>query len=175
MNKKILAVIIILSLAGVGLIGSAAIIGSKMSSAEKNTPPDAISPSATVESTYLRGSAGENDELTESSDPTVLTKQYIPEESLDSEPENGETLKQGKVSEDFRGFWDNYENFIKLNSKILNDSGHPKYNEINREYSEYVKKAAKYESSEDLTEEEIQYMTAAQARITAEYASAWLS
>ena len=172
MNSKRLIIIIILAFIGIGLITGAAVYYSK-AVREDREESTAVSSSAPDETSADDPSDSENKETTEDISLTEAESEYIPEEEFTDESEE-ETLKRGGVAPEFKKFWDEYESFMDSYATVLNDKDNPDYRELEEHYKGYVKKAAEYENSEELTAEEVDYMAAAHARISAKYAAAWL-
>jgi hypothetical protein len=174
MKNKSFIVIAVLAVLGIGLIAGAAIYYSK--TIDGNDTPSA-DVSSTVTETYFTDvsstSKPEKSAAKSTRSETVSDSEETAEDEIAEESETG-TLKHGGISPEFKKFWDDYESFIGKYATALNDKTNPDYQSLNDRYNNYVKKAAEYESSEELTDEEVDYMTSAHARITAKYASAWL-
>ena len=98
------------------------------------------------------------------------------EEDIDDEELIEATVTDGGgIAPEFKQFWDDYEEFMKKYVSVMNDPENKDYEKMTEEYSGYTEKASEYENSEDLTDDEIRYMTDAQAKITEMYADALLS
>ena len=101
---------------------------------------------------------------------------------LEGEPEK---LGEGEIStggeekpiedKEFADFWQSYEMFMTEYAEVLNDPDNPGYPEAAEYYGKYTRKADAYENDKTLTDEEVKYMTEAQARIAAIYAEASLA
>jgi hypothetical protein len=112
--------------------------------------------------------------------PTTTTE---PEEVLpEGEPER---LGEGEISSgagekpiedrEFAEFWESYEKFMTEKAAVIYNPDDPEYNEVIDEYRKYTRKADAYENDRTLTDEEVKYMTEAQARIAAINAEASLA
>ena len=170
MKKKsvvIAAVSAILALAG---IFGALKLGQNRAGETENQPS-----SETVETATLEDKSETNPET-----------ETAPEEEVEIEPESEEDIDDeelteasvtdgGGIAPEFKGFWDEYEEFMKKYVSVMNDPENEDYEKLTEKYADYTEKASEYENSENLTDDEIHYMTDAQARITAMYADALLS
>lgn len=169
MNKKtiiITAVAVILALAGVF---SAVTIGQNRAG-ETGTESFSSVEEATVKNTS-KSDASTPSEPVDEVEVEPESEEDVGEEEL---PEiTGET--KGGLAPEFKKFWDEYVEFMEKYVSVMNDPENEDYEKLTEKYSEYSEKAAEYESSEDLTDDEIHYMTDAQAKITALYADALLS
>ena len=99
------------------------------------------------------------------------------EENIDAEEldEAESEIEGGGISPEFKDFWDSYIKFMETYAPLMNNPDNEDYLKMTEKYSEYTERAAEYENSENLTDDEIRYMTDAQAKITALYADALLS
>ena len=99
------------------------------------------------------------------------------EENIDAEEldEAESEIEGGGISPEFKDFWDSYLKFMETYAPLMNNPDSEDYLKQTEKYSDYTARAAEYENSENLTDDEIRYMTDAQAKITALYADALLS
>ena len=111
-----------------------------------------------------------------------------PEESeynyLEGEPEDlgeAETIASAPEGEtkpiedrEFTEFWTSYEEFMTQYASVIYNPDDPSYTKTTEDFLRYTEKADAYENDKTLTDQEIQYMTEAQARIAAIYAEASL-
>ena len=86
------------------------------------------------------------------------------------------TEKEKSVkNQSFKEFWDEYENFVDSYVKVMNKPESKDYSEKMAQYKKYSDRAKEYENDRTLTDEELAYMTDAQARISEKIAEASLS
>lgn len=134
------------------------------------------------------GSTSRNkvEEATFAPQSTTAKETETAAEEVEVEPESEEDIDEddlfaatgsdaGDIAPEFKEFWDEYEKFMKKYVSVMNDPENKDYEKLTEQYSKYSEKAAEYENSEALTDNEIRYMTDAQAKITAMYADALLS
>ena len=172
MKNKSLIIIIILAVIGIGLIAGAAVYYSKAVRGNDAQPADVSSTIPEEISDTVPSSAATEETKADVSEEETADEAAA-EDEVAGESEEG-TLKHGGISPEFKKFWDEYESFVNSNAAVLNDKTNPDYQTISDRYDGYVKKAAEYENDENLTDEEVDYMASAHARISAKYASAWL-
>ena len=172
MKNKTFLIIIILAVIGVGLIAGAAIYYPKTLREETPSPVE-TAPFTERYSPSADKAPAAQAETEPRSTQAAPSEEYLHEDEI-TEAIKNETIKHGGISPGFKKFWDDYESFMDSYAPVMNDKSNPDYKKLSARYDDYVKKAAEYESSEDLTAEEVDYMTSAHARISAKYASAWL-
>lgn len=112
--------------------------------------------------------------------PSAYSTQTETKESSTTEPEKNNSITTGKQNDNgqplgFKEFWDEYEDFVDSYVKVMNNPENPEYKEKTEQYKKYSETAEKYENDSSLTDEELEYMTGAQARISAKIAEASLS
>ena len=172
MKNKSLIIIIILAVIGIGLIAGAAVYYSKAVH-ENDAQPADVSTTIPEETSDTAPSSAAAEETSAVVSEEETADEAAAEDEVAGETEEG-TLKHGGISPEFKKFWDEYESFVNSNAAVLNDKTNPGYQALSDRYDGYVKKAAEYENDENLTDEEVDYMASAHARISAKYASAWL-
>ena len=172
MKNKSLIIIIILAVIGIGLIAGAAVYYSKAVRGNEAQTTD-VSSTITEETSDTVPSTTTAEETKADVSEEETAGEAAEEDEVTGETEE-RTLKHGGISPEFKKFWDEYESFMDSNAAVLNDKTNPDYQALSDRYDSYVKKAAEYENGGNLTDEEVDYMASAHARISAKYASAWL-
>ncbi len=171
MNKKtiiITAVAVVLALAGV--FGALRLGQNNAGETQTDSSSEKKVEQATVAVTSM------TEEETEAEPAEEVNVEPESEEDIDDEEITVATGSDaGDIAPEFKEFWDEYEEFMKTYVSVMNDPDNEDYEKLTEQYSEYTEKAAEYENSEDLTDNEIRYMTDAQAKITEMYADALLS
>ena len=172
MKNKSFIIIAVLAVFGVGLIAGAAVYYSK-AMRKNDLQPDTDQSTEPVASSAIDSSPSDPEKTHEDISPGKTASEDTPGDETAQESETG-TIKHGGISPEFKNFWDDYESFMDSYAPVIKDKNNPDYKERSDRYDGYVKKAAQYENSEKLTDEEVDYMASAHARISAKYASAWL-
>ena len=152
-----------------------AIFGRLKSSLSKKTD------SAPVTTTTVTVSQTEAETET-TSRTTTVKKEMTEKETTDPESEETEEDEEKEeepsrtgIRKDFKDFWDSYVKFMDTYVDAMKNPDSANYIRVLADYAEFTDKATDWEDSDDLSDEEIKYMTAAQAKITAKYVEAALS
>lgn len=109
-------------------------------------------------------------------DLTVTTEKTTTEKSAEkgTEKETQKEVKKTGIDPEFKEFWDSYVKFMDSYVNAMKDPGSSDYLRALADYEDFIDKAAEYEDDDNLTDEELKYMAAAQAKIVAKYAEAAL-
>ena len=164
MNTKNKAVVI-----AVAVLILIIIFGRLKSSFSKKTPEPVTTTAVTTETTTQPITESTTEKETESE-----TEAETEKAEENTEAEETENTKAGRVGirKEFKEFWDSYVKFMDSYVKATKDPGSAEYIRALADYVEFTDKAAEWEDEDDLSDEEMKYMTAAQAKIAAKYIEA---
>ena len=146
------------------------LFGRLKSSFSRKEPEPVTTTAVTTETT--------TETTTESTTEEETPTETVEETEDEAEEEEDTTAKSSRtgVRKEFKEFWDSYVKFMDSYAEAMKNPGSADYIRALADYVEFTDKADDWEDADDLSDEEIKYMTAAQAKIAGKLVeAAWSS